>query len=68
MGDSINSEAVPPKPAFNLTEVDKWILEQTDDTFKKHDWEDLRKIIGEHSWRGASWHCSSPQIFNGAIN
>lgn len=37
----------PIKPAFNLTELDHWILKQTDDTFKKHDWEELRQIIGE---------------------
>ncbi len=37
----------PVKPAFNLTELDHWILKQTDDTFKKHDWEELRQIIGE---------------------
>ncbi len=49
MGDSITAEVVPSKPAFNLTDVDKWILEQTDETFEKHDWEDLRRIIGAHS-------------------
>ncbi|EJP69230.1 N-acetylglucosamine-induced protein 1 [Beauveria bassiana] len=46
MGDSsINGDSVPSKPAFNLTNVDKWILQQPDETFKKHDWEDLRRII-----------------------
>lgn len=37
----------PVKPAFNLTELDHWILKQTDETFKKHDWEELKHIIGE---------------------
>ncbi|KAM3525222.1 hypothetical protein NHJ13051_004087 [Beauveria bassiana] len=46
MGDSsTNGDAVPSKPAFNLTTVDKWILQQPDEMFKKHDWEDLRRII-----------------------
>ncbi|VUC37564.1 unnamed protein product [Clonostachys rosea] len=30
---------------FPLTELDKWILAQKDEEFKKHDWEGLRKII-----------------------
>lgn len=34
---------------FPLTELDKWILAQKDEEFKSHDWEGLRKIIGEHS-------------------
>ncbi|KAM3531570.1 hypothetical protein MY4038_004445 [Beauveria bassiana] len=46
MGDSsTNGDAVPSKPAFNLTTVDQWILQQPDEMFKKHDWEDLRRII-----------------------
>jgi hypothetical protein len=31
---------------FPLTEVDKWVLSQTDEEFKCHDWEDLKTIIG----------------------
>lgn len=46
MGDE-NGTAVPAKPAFNLTGLDKWILTQDDDTFQKHDWADLKRIIGE---------------------
>ncbi|KAK2030950.1 hypothetical protein LX32DRAFT_585600 [Colletotrichum zoysiae] len=30
---------------FPLTEVDKWVLSQTDEEFKKHDWEELKEII-----------------------
>lgn len=41
---------------FPLTDLDKWILAQKDEEFKKHDWEGLRKIIGEHS-------VFSPQCF-----
>lgn len=38
-----NSEQEP----FNLTDVDKWVLSQTDEEFVLHDWEDLKRIIGE---------------------
>jgi hypothetical protein len=34
-------------PPFPLTEVDKWVLSQTDEEFKYHDWDELRDIIGE---------------------
>ncbi|ORY69857.1 uncharacterized protein BCR38DRAFT_454773 [Pseudomassariella vexata] len=34
---------------FPLTEVDKWVLSQTDEEFHCHDWEDMRKIIGENN-------------------
>lgn len=37
----------PPEPSFPLTDVDRWVLSQTDDEFKKHDWADLERIIGE---------------------
>lgn len=33
---------------FPLTETDKWVLSQTDEEFKLHDWEDLKITIGEH--------------------
>ncbi|WYZ40051.1 hypothetical protein EsH8_IV_000392 [Colletotrichum jinshuiense] len=37
---------VPVEEApFPLTDVDKWVLSQTDEEFKKHDWEELKKII-----------------------
>lgn len=63
MGDSsTNGDAVPSKPAFNLTNVDKWILQQPDETFKKHDWEDLRGIIGEQSPVARLWPSHRPNI------
>lgn len=31
---------------FPLTETDRWVLSQTDQEFKKHDWQDLKQIIG----------------------
>ncbi|GAB0139252.1 hypothetical protein EsDP_00007464 [Epichloe bromicola] len=43
MGDGVgttNAEA-----PFPLTDVDKWVLSQTDDEFKKHDWDDLKQVI-----------------------
>lgn len=33
-----------PAP-FNLTEVDRQVLSQTDDEFVPHDWENLKDII-----------------------
>lgn len=32
---------------FPLTDVDKWVLSQTDEEFKYHDWDELREIISE---------------------
>ncbi|KAI0180377.1 hypothetical protein GGR52DRAFT_569122 [Hypoxylon sp. FL1284] len=32
---------------FPLTEVDKWILSLTDEEYKHHDWEDMKKIISK---------------------
>jgi hypothetical protein len=32
---------------FPLTDVDRWVLSQTDEEFKYHDWEELKDIIGE---------------------
>ncbi|RSL40580.1 hypothetical protein CEP53_013282 [Fusarium sp. AF-6] len=42
---NIMGENPPEEPPFPLTDVDKWILSQTDEEFKKHDWEDLKGII-----------------------
>lgn len=36
---------------FPLTEVDKWVLSQTDEEFKYHDWDELREIIGMRGLR-----------------
>lgn len=39
---------VPVEDApFPLTDVDKWVLSQTDEEFKKHGWEELKEIIGK---------------------
>lgn len=32
---------------FNLTELDRQILAQTDDEFHAHSWEELKQIIGK---------------------
>lgn len=37
-----------PLPAFNLTEVDRQVLAQTDEEFVYHDWEDLKAIIARN--------------------
>lgn len=47
MGDDVTrSDAPQEEPPFPLTDVDKWVLSQTDEEFKKHDWDDLKQIIG----------------------
>ncbi|KAI5459936.1 hypothetical protein BGZ63DRAFT_415377 [Mariannaea sp. PMI_226] len=38
-------EVLPEESPFPLTEVDKWILSQTDEEFRCHDWEDLKNVI-----------------------
>ncbi len=43
---------------FRLTEVDKWVLTQTDETFHLHQWEELKGIIGEQ--RAAIWSVMVP--------
>lgn len=43
---SSNTSAHEPPP-FNLTEVDRQVLSQTDDEFVYHDWENLKDIIGK---------------------
>ncbi|KJZ77038.1 hypothetical protein HIM_03359 [Hirsutella minnesotensis 3608] len=46
MGDNVaHPQAPPQEPPFPLTSVDKWVLSQTDDEFKKHDWANLQHII-----------------------
>lgn len=43
---TIKSEFKIEDAPFPLTDVDKWILSQTDEEFKMHDWDDLKTIIG----------------------
>ncbi|KAM5358904.1 hypothetical protein ACJZ2D_014890 [Fusarium nematophilum] len=38
-------EKPPEESPFPLTDVDKWVLSQTDEEFHKHDWQDLKNII-----------------------
>ncbi|EHK17034.1 uncharacterized protein TRIVIDRAFT_82848 [Trichoderma virens Gv29-8] len=44
MGDQSTLQAVADAP-FPLTEVDKWVLSQSDEDYKLHDWDDLKHII-----------------------
>ncbi|KAK1239136.1 hypothetical protein MKX08_006197 [Trichoderma sp. CBMAI-0020] len=44
MGDQGSLQALADAP-FPLTEVDKWVLSQSDEDYKLHDWDDLRQII-----------------------
>ncbi|KAF7559976.1 hypothetical protein G7046_g4178 [Stylonectria norvegica] len=37
---------VPPEDSpFPLTDVDRWVLSQTDEEFHKHDWAELKEIV-----------------------
>ncbi|RYP17510.1 hypothetical protein DL765_004474 [Monosporascus sp. GIB2] len=51
MGDDPTSPAqtAPADPPFPLTDVDKWVLSLTDEEFKYHDWDDMKKIIAENN-------------------
>ncbi|PHH89897.1 hypothetical protein CDD83_5011 [Cordyceps sp. RAO-2017] len=42
MRDNVASARQPP---FALTDVDRWVLSQTDDEFQRHDWQGLKDII-----------------------
>ncbi|KAH7159994.1 hypothetical protein B0J13DRAFT_616785 [Dactylonectria estremocensis] len=44
MGDVVAADS-----PFPLTEVDKWVLSQTDEEFHLHDWEDLKDIIAKNN-------------------
>lgn len=44
MGDQGSLQGLADAP-FPLTEVDKWVLSQSDEDYKLHDWDDLRHII-----------------------
>ncbi|KAI8959766.1 hypothetical protein F5Y11DRAFT_289770 [Daldinia sp. FL1419] len=42
-------KVAPEDAPFPLTDVDKWILSLTDEEYKYHDWEDVKKIIEENN-------------------
>lgn len=42
MGEKAGDDA-----PFPLTDVDKWVLSQTDEEFKYHDWDELREIVSK---------------------
>ncbi|KAK0127337.1 hypothetical protein ONS96_006885 [Cadophora gregata f. sp. sojae] len=46
--DNENGGVVGEVHPFPLTEVDKWVLSQTDVEFHLHDWEELKDIIGNN--------------------
>jgi len=51
MGEEKETPLTEPPP-FYLTDVDKWVLDQTDEEFHLQDWEELRTIIGGIPVRG----------------
>ncbi|ROW12133.1 hypothetical protein VMCG_00182 [Cytospora schulzeri] len=44
MGDTVDQPKEQDVP-FPLTDADKWVLSQTDEDFKYHDWDELKQII-----------------------
>ncbi|KAK1831723.1 hypothetical protein QBC39DRAFT_350769 [Podospora conica] len=44
----MGNNSAPEEAPFPLTEVDKWVLSQTDDEYTCHTWDDLRKIIANN--------------------
>ncbi|KAI1393544.1 uncharacterized protein F4822DRAFT_384980 [Hypoxylon trugodes] len=42
-------KTAPEDAPFPLTEVDKWVLSLTDEEYQYHDWEEMKKIIGENN-------------------
>jgi hypothetical protein len=50
MGDNNDvkpsGQKLEEEPPFPLTDVDKWVLSQTDEEFHLHNWDELREIIG----------------------
>ena len=47
MGDAASSNAPMQESPFPLTDIDRWVLSQTDEEFQKHSWDQLREIIGK---------------------
>ncbi|KAL7626214.1 hypothetical protein AAE478_002984 [Parahypoxylon ruwenzoriense] len=45
----IQPKAASEDAPFPLTDVDKWVLSLTDEEYHYHDWDDMRKIIGENN-------------------
>ncbi|KAK0386279.1 hypothetical protein NLU13_6116 [Sarocladium strictum] len=46
MGDQAAPSTVHANDSpFPLTDVDRWVLSQTDEEFKRHSWDELREII-----------------------
>jgi hypothetical protein len=55
MGDNNTSgnileKAAEEEPPFPLTDIDRWVLSQTDEEFHLQTWEDLKSIIGKRSF------------------
>jgi len=44
--DDLEKIQVAEEAPFPLTDIDKWVLSQTDEEFHLHNWEELKEIIG----------------------
>lgn len=47
MGDNAADKRTEEEAPFPLTDVDRWVLSQTDEDFHLHDWDELKIIIGK---------------------
>ncbi|RAK77608.1 GIG1 family protein [Aspergillus fijiensis CBS 313.89] len=76
---TIDTNPAEEPPAFNLTEVDRQVLAQTDEEFKLHDWDDLKSIIARNDLgilkrkpsdlhRYLSWSASTKQKYGSITN
>jgi hypothetical protein len=46
MEDNTTENGTEEEAPFPLTDVDRWVLSQTDEEFHLHDWDELKVIIG----------------------
>lgn len=46
MGEDSKERKAEDDAPFPLTDVDRWVLSQTDEEFHLHDWNELKVIIG----------------------
>ncbi|PYI34257.1 hypothetical protein BP00DRAFT_390670 [Aspergillus indologenus CBS 114.80] len=76
---TIDTNPAEEPPAFNLTEVDRQVLAQTDEEFILHDWEDLKSIIARNDLgilkrkpsdlhRYLAWSASTKQKYGSITN
>lgn len=46
VGEARGPQSCRPEAFFNLTDLDREVLSQTDEEFVPHDWKNLKSIVG----------------------